>query len=979
MQRRSLLTILAIVCLLTSVASASAQVFTGRIDVTVKDGTGAVLPGVTVELTGAQTATAVSDERGEVHFLNLAPGQYNLTARLTGFNQYRNENLTVTAGSVIALPVTLSVGNVTEAVSVTAATPVIEAKRQAVSTSVTLDELQNVPSARDPWVVLQTVPGVFVDRVNVGGAESGQQSNYKAKGAAVGQNTWNIDGIALTDMAALGSSPTYYDFDMFQEIQATTGGADVANATPGVQLNFVLRSGTNAWRGSSRYYFENNSLQSDNVSSDLFGQIGSYNRMNQYVDTGVEAGGPILRDRLFVWGAYGRTEPRLEIYRYTGAVPQSFLVQTDDCRPTGTSTLVPENTYGISARDCTTLENYSAKATAEIDAATRASFTYFRGNKVKFGRSAGATRPAETTVDQDGPTDFFKFEVNRTFGNSLFASARYAHTVNGFTFTPQGGFDTTAYLDDDGVFHGTYASYETNRPQDNLQFESTYFRGNHELKAGFGWRRSDVSSTSAWPGGVLHLHDGYPFIQAQIARDYAVEGQGVYWNGYVSDTITHDRLTLSLGLRWDRSSSSILETSVPASPLSDLLPALTAPAVKDAVVWNSVTPRVGASYALGQDRRTLLRASYSVFASQIDSNFASTVASAIPYYSYVYMGGNDLNGNLRLDPNEYTGIVDICCFNPNDPLGGNPDRIGDYAVPRTHEVLFGVDRELMPNFGVSGSMTWRKYTGFNWLHYAGVTGEDYTQTGTLDGSAAPIGAFSIPIYEVNADAVPEDFGRVFERRDGYTQRYLGFEIAATKRMSNRWMLRGSFSGGTHREYFDGLAAQDDPTPSVPAQNQFTLLSPNRDGGLVLEQTAGSGKSSIFLASPKYQGSLAFAYQAPWDINTGLNYVMRQGYATPYFQSSVETPGDIITSSKTVLLTPDVDEFRLPTVHTFDVRVSKRLTFDRVALDLDFDVFNLFNASTELGRQYDLTAGNFNQVLEITNPRIARLGVRVAFK
>ena len=87
------------------------------------------------------------------------------------------------------------------------------------------DELQRMPSSRDPWVVLQTVPGVVVDRVNVGGAESGQQSNVLAKGAGTTENTWNLDGIPVTDLASTGSSPTYYSFDMFQEMSVTTGGA----------------------------------------------------------------------------------------------------------------------------------------------------------------------------------------------------------------------------------------------------------------------------------------------------------------------------------------------------------------------------------------------------------------------------------------------------------------------------------------------------------------------------------------------------------------------------------------------------------------------------------------------------------------------------------------------------------------------------------------------------------------------------------
>src|SRR5262245_11003398 len=153
MMQRMMRMISAIICFVAVAVPASAQVFTGRIDVTVKDGTGAVLPGVTIALTGVQATNAVTDSRGEAHFLNLAPGRYTVTATLTGFNTYKNENVPVNAGSVIPLEVALTVGNVSEAVSVTAETPVIEAKRTAVATNVSLDELQKIPSSRDPWVV----------------------------------------------------------------------------------------------------------------------------------------------------------------------------------------------------------------------------------------------------------------------------------------------------------------------------------------------------------------------------------------------------------------------------------------------------------------------------------------------------------------------------------------------------------------------------------------------------------------------------------------------------------------------------------------------------------------------------------------------------------------------------------------------------------------------------------------------------------
>jgi hypothetical protein len=132
--------------------------------------------------------------------------------------------------------------------------------------------------------------------------------------------------------------------------------------------------------------------------------------------------------------------------------------------------------------------------------------------------------------------------------------------------------------------------------------------------------------------------------------------------------------------------------------------------------------------------------------------------------------------------------------------------------------------------------------------------------------------------------------------------------------------------------------------------------------------------------PRYQFLLTGAYQAKWGINLGINYVMREGYATPYYASSILEDGEDILAGtgKNVLLSTDVDDFRLPTVHSFDARVSKMFAVDRLNLHVDFDAFNLFNASTVLVRQIDFSSSSFNAPREIMNPRIFRLGVRVQF-
>ena len=566
-----------------------------------------------------------------------------------------------------------------------------------------------------------------------------------------------------------------------------------------------------------------------------------------------------------------------------------------------------------------------------------------------------------------------------------------------------GGVDGPSRIDDLGsVYAGTTTYYETERPQNNLQVDGNYFKGKHEVKFGFGWRKAEVTSSLAWPGGYYTLARTVApgALRAVVVRPGTSRATAPTGTAIVGDTISVDRWTFNVGVRWDRAATSVGEASVPANPQSDLLPALDGPAMSSVVAWNSLTPRIGMTYALTESRKTLLRASYAMFASQLDSNFGAVVASAIPYYSYVYYNALDLNGNSRVDWNpstcgappaegapartptagcEYTNLAFVYGFDPANPLAGANNRIGDYKTPLTHELIVGADHEVMPNFGISASLTWRRYTNFNWLQTTGVTGADYLQAGTITGDAPQVGSFSVPYYAVNPAALPEELSKTYEFRDGYRQRYLGLELSATKRMSDRWMARFGFSTNTHREYFDSLAAMSDPTPSIPGTSQFSLTSPNKDGGIVIRQTSGSGKSGIFMALPKYQFVGAGLYQFGWGISTGANYVMRQGYAMPFYRADEADTADDLSAEKDILLVADVDDQRLPTVHSFDWRLSKEVAYKRFALNFDFDAFNLFNTATTLGRQYDNNASTYNDVIEITNPRIFRVGVRVAFK
>jgi hypothetical protein len=962
--------VLALLAVLAWAAPGAAQVFTGRIDLTVADSTGALLPGATVDLTGPRNESKPTDAQGTAHFLDLPPGTYEVKVSLSGFSDYLNREVPVTVGGAVPLRITLAIAGVQTQVQVTAETPVIDNKKTGTSTNVTLEELQNVPSGRDPWVVMQTVPGIIMDRVNVGGSESGQQSGYQAKGASGADATWNLEGVPITDMAATGATPTYYDFDMFQELNVTTGGSDLTSSTGGVHLNMVLKSGSNTPHGSTRIYFEDESMQSNNMDESLANALGSPNgkgnRMKQYKDYGFELGGPLVKDRLWAWGSIGKTDVKTLTIKQT-----------------------PDNTF---------LKNYAFKATGQLNQNIRANFTYYKGDKQKFGRSAGPLRPPETTYDQGstGP-GFFKGEGNFVVRSNLFLTGRVSHYPWGFFLTPEGGLDKQVYFDDGGVAHGSYLDYRSDRPSDTIAAEGSYFLGKHELKFGYSWRKTQVHSSTTWAGNkVLTFFNGYPDMIAEADPVNLINAEAKYVDAYVSDNITAGRLTANLGVRFDHQTDSLQQYSMPGITLGGFatwLPDLTSPAQKNVIVWNSASPRLSVSYGLDENRKTLLRGSYAMFASQL-GNGASTIL-AVGQYRYVGFDAVDLNGNHIADLNEidfnsahysngccsYANGIDIT--NPSSL--DTPNRVGDYTVPKTHEFIVGVDHELMPNFGLSAAFTYRRMVDFNWQPNIGVRSGQYVQVGVTDpthpaspnGGPLPDGSnYSVPYFAVPLSAIPAEGlsqGNEYVTRKGYHQRFLGFEASATKRLSNHWMARFGFSTNKHQEFFDDRAtAIQDPTPGP--------TGPLVDGGLVITQSGGSGKSSIYQLLPLYQLIATGMYQARWGIDLGFNYNMRQGFGQPWFRSRVSTPADYFASRKSVLVT-DVSDHRLSTVQTFDVRVGKGFRFQRASLNLDLDVFNLFNQNTVLGRQFDLRLTGptgFNQVLEIMNPRIARVGVRFNF-
>src|SRR5258706_13893038 len=233
---------LAVLAIALCGSPAWAQQQTGEIFGKVTDQSGAVLPGVTVIVTGPsllQPLTAITSETGTFQFPRLEVGTYSVKFELAGFKTIIKPDMRVTVGFSANATTQMGVSAVKETVTVAGATPVVDTKETGTKQTFTLDQLQSIPSARDPWVILQQTAGIAMDRENIGGNMSGQQSNYVSRGGNPTNNKWSIDGVDMTDLAATGSSSVYYDFDAFQEMTINTGGVDVTQQTGGVGINLV--------------------------------------------------------------------------------------------------------------------------------------------------------------------------------------------------------------------------------------------------------------------------------------------------------------------------------------------------------------------------------------------------------------------------------------------------------------------------------------------------------------------------------------------------------------------------------------------------------------------------------------------------------------------------------------------------------------------------------------------------------------------
>ncbi|HYU30838.1 MAG TPA: carboxypeptidase regulatory-like domain-containing protein [Thermoanaerobaculia bacterium] len=955
--------------LIASSGAAMAQLQTGSLFGIVLDPQHNPLPGATVTLSGiGAPQTLLSDAQGRFHYVGLAPGTYRLEAHHNGFSPLEMDDLTVHVGRNTDVEVTLPPG-ITETMTVTGEAPLLDERRFSKGNTFTLNELERIPTARDPWSVISSTPGVLMDRINVGGSETGSQARIVGPGSTGDQVVWALDGMIITDMAALGSAPGFFDFDSFEEIEVTTGGSDASIASGGVVLNMVTKRGTNQWRGSGRFYYANDNLRSKlDIDQSELGQAGAWNRFNAQKDFkqgnridflrdwGVEGGGPVLTDRLWLWGSYAR--------------PVIRKLTNED----------------YADEELTTAWNF------KLNGAPREgnSFTAFAwdDDKIKHGMNASSLHPPETTWDRSDygaePTAW-KLEDTQIFNPSFYATTLYSRVNGGFVLNPAGGEKLT-FEDEDGVWHNSYAAYVTDRPQKQVQADaSNYFntgRWSHELKYGAGYRIVEVRSMSRFPGGGLEFGPGLLFL----SREGVANIDAKYTSGFVQDTLASGRLTVNLGLRWDRQTGSNLPTTVSANPVApDLLPAAHYDGGDAGFAWENLVPRLGATWALGEKRNTLLRASYSRYADQLGTQYVAwTNPVAYMQYRYFY---TDNGGDPDLERNEILDEFAPPTANVNPVTFGALSSnavAGDFEAPMTEETLLGVEHSFGPDFVVGLQASYRHFTGLVEREALVFDGDAFSEE-NLGKLGRPHRRDDYVYHQVQItgpDGQPYTI-RIGELRPGVSTRnglllrngdreqvYKGLFLTLNKRLTNGWMARGHISLQDWRWRIPN-DANEDQTDDVAGGI--------KDGSEVLSggQSLNSPKGNVFISngwSYSFTGLYQIARSRPWGFNVAAGLNGREGYPIRYtqrvFRSTVNTGRPTY-----IPVTADTGRFKYPDVHVLDLRVEKDFALQDLGFTVGFDVFNALNESYVLQRALILGRPNSDHVIEVLSPRIFRLGVR----
>ena len=947
MERKSLVILLAVGWLLAPGTARAQSAIAG----VVKDTTGAVLPGVTVEASSPvlieKIKTASTNEAGQYRVVDLRPGTYKVTFTLTGFSTVVRDGVVLEANFTAPINVEMRIGTVAENVTVTGESPVVDVQTSARREVVTQDLLQAIPTGRNFQLMAGTVPAVTTGVFDVGGSSAmWTGGSLLVHGSQTRDSRVLIDGMVADAMFGGGQCSCIYDNEaQTQEMAVSVSGGSAENQTAGVLVNRVPKTGGNRFDGEFIGLFSNEHWQGQNVDQSLIDRgITIPAKLYQLYDYNYSAGGPIKRDRLWFFIS-GRNW-----------ASNSYVA----------STFNPDGTQAV---DDNFVKSFPFRLTGQVSRANRLTALFDWANKVRGHRNLGAGVSPEAAITQGQPAAHVaQAKWTSTISSKLLLEAGYNNTFlrTVYRYEPEVRFGAchTAFVNcAAGTDYGDVAHVDTLRSTTTMAAPSangsgtgpaqqplqshvvmaslSYVTGAHSFKAGlqqrWGWAkdlRDDVNGdlNQRYRNGVGFEVQTFNTPFENIADVNADLGL------FVQDTWTTRRLTLTPGLRYDYFNSSIPAQTAPAGRF---VPARSFDAIENVPNWKDVSVRMGAAYDLFGDGKTAVKGNVGRYIQSEGPGFASTYNPLV--FSIDTRTWIDRNNDDIAQESELGGTS-------NTTFGVRRNQNADPNITRPFQRVYdiGVQRELRPGVALTVSYNKRTYHEITWTDNLAIAAPDYILYTVPDPRADHAGQ-TLPVYSVRSAV----FGLVNEldtNSPNNRRTYNGVDVSLNLRLPRGATLYGGTSTGRVRavtcdvEDANSLRFCDQTQSDVPWQTLF-----------------------------KVSGT----YPLPHGVRVSASYQSTPGTERSILYQVTRTLVPQMTqSSQNVRLNEPGSSYN-DRVNQLDVNLTKSIRVDRIDIRPELGMFNLLNGSAVLN-QVNTFGPTLDRVNTILAPRLFRLGVTVKF-
>ena len=930
--------------ILVAALPAAAQSTTGTITGRALDSSGGILPGVDVSISSpamiGAPRQAVTDSLGSFRFGQLPPGTYEVKFQLPSFRALTISAVVVNAGATATVNGPLQLDTLAESITVTSSTPTIDLQSTTVGVNWSEDQLENLPYGRGIRGLARLVPGLSPTQFDVGG-------NTVGGSTTTGARSYGRTGGELIKFDGLVWDQFFGDYNTYDQVSVSGAAKGAESQSPGATLSFVVKSGGNKFSGAYLLAWQDGAFQGDNVTDSLRQQgfDPGNNKFTRYNDVSLDLGGPIVRDKLWFYAAYG--------YNYAGLMIPGFI-----------STKTNEQVEYF-----TRLDNPTLKLTYQLSKNNKLELTEQVNRKWQPYRNASSFVPAEAAQNQQAWTQIgpaLKFTrimsqsmtLDASFNRSGYWWPDYANSDDVRTTDLTTTHTRGAFLEQKREpvrwgWNGTWSWYRT------------FGKMNHEIKSGvLGYDSTNYVENYGYPNQQLYRYRSLAGDTNFFQRPDSVQvfeypnntNAGIRYNSwYANDSVNlTPQLTLNAGVRFDRYSSWLPEQGNPGT--GPFATARVYAENKSFPTYNAWSPRLSAVYDLTGSGRIAIKASYGRYS----ANGSGVNAAAGPVANSVNPAATLVSTYTRWDGRiPYTpvaaNLTGVTGQSRDSRL--DPSLKGEYLIEYTGGVDLGLGRDTSVRFNV-------------------VRKGDYRGSKELN-VAQPFSAFSDVVSGVDpgrdniagtADdgvvrvwSVPRSYPRFGQVESLFTNaasgegddRFTAFEATFNKSHTNGWSLLASYQ--IDKRDVKNIA------PRNPNEAAYNWELPETYQGVRLSGTVN----------------------LPWKFLVSSTFTAQQG---EYYNRIAQVRDALNTL---VNVTVEGQAGRYDWVKLSDLRLSKTMgLFKGHSFEAMFDVFNLTNSSVVL-RRVTTNGPNYNKPLSTggidaasANPipaaRVFRLSARYRF-